>query len=78
MINGGINGHTATMYKTRVIQNTLNPVWNEDGIVAGISSKNDILLLTLFDRDIVSKDDFLGILCKCFLAYYSKLSVYIL
>lgn len=48
------------MYKTKVIANTLNPVWNEEGIVAGFNGSGDSLILTMFDKDIVGADDFMG------------------
>jgi hypothetical protein len=59
-MTGGISGSTVSMYKTKVISSTLNPVWNEEGLVAGFTGAEDTLILTMFDRDLVKSDDFMG------------------
>ena len=57
---GGPTGTTASMFRTKVISNTLNPVWNEEGFIAGLRGSSDVLVLTMFDKDLVGADDFLG------------------
>jgi Ca2+-dependent lipid-binding protein len=54
------NGNTASIYRSKVINSTLHPVWNEDGYVGGVVSPDSVLLLTMFDKDLVGADDFLG------------------
>lgn len=48
------------MYRTKVIPNTLNPAWNEEGILAGFKGVGDNIVLTMFDKDLVGADDFMG------------------
>ena len=45
--------------KTKIINNQLNPVWNEISTFK-ISSKSEILKITIMDRDMVGSDDFEG------------------
>lgn len=59
-MTNGTSGNTVSIYKSKVIQNTLNPVWNEECIVVGFRGNNDALILTMFDKDLVGADDFMG------------------
>lgn len=43
-----------------MISNTLNPVWNEEGLIAGLRGAGDVLIFTMFDKDLVGADDFMG------------------
>ena len=49
-----------SMYRTKVMPNTLNPIWNEEGMIAGLKGSGDVLVLTMFDKDLVGADDFMG------------------
>ncbi|CAN0237508.1 unnamed protein product, partial [Ectocarpus fasciculatus] len=59
-ILASVSGQTTSMYKTKVMTNTLNPVWNEEGMIAGLKGSGDVLVLTMFDKDLVGADDFMG------------------
>ncbi len=65
-MTNGTSGNTVSIYKSKVIQNTLNPVWNEEGIAVGFKGNNDVLVLTMFDKDLVGSDDFMGQVCSKF------------
>jgi len=57
---GGKTSSTPLSFaKSRTIPNTLAPVWNDDFPVTS-TVWNGTLVLTLFDSDMLSKDDFLG------------------
>ncbi|XP_067937868.1 multiple C2 and transmembrane domain-containing protein 1-like [Watersipora subatra] len=48
-----------TVYKTRVISKSLNPIWNEKCSVT-IDDPSQPILLLVYDRDTFTEDDFLG------------------
>lgn len=50
---------TRSLYKSRVVNENLNPVWNETGIVTNIDGFGSIVL-TVADHDIIGSPDFLG------------------
>ncbi len=46
-------------------------MWNEEGPIAGLRGAGDVLIVTLFDKDMVGSDDFLGqVLSKYFKTLY--------
>ncbi|XBW36691.1 hypothetical protein QEN19_002266 [Hanseniaspora menglaensis] len=50
-----------SFFKTKTIKKNLNPVWNETGSVKLKNRVNDYLYLKLYDSDLGSGDDLLGI-----------------
>ena len=46
--------------KTRVVSNSVNPVWNETFEMIVDSADGQMIYLDVFDDDNGSKDDFLG------------------
>jgi hypothetical protein len=59
------NGRTLSVYKSKIIYNTLNPVWNEDCMAVMNNDPSVVsvlcnLVLTVMDKDNFSSDDFLG------------------
>lgn len=63
---------TTSVYTTRVIHKTLNPVWDESGYIVNLKGTSASIVLTLFDKD-PAKSDFLGqvnmhtdILSRCY------------
>ncbi|CAK0825246.1 unnamed protein product [Prorocentrum cordatum] len=50
----------AKALKSQTIQESLNPVWDFTGQVAGVSAKGDALLFEVFDEDAASGSDKLG------------------
>lgn len=58
-------GFTLSQYRSKVIYNTLNPVWNEECLVVVNSKPEAIaalqkLVFTVMDKDNFTSDDFLG------------------
>lgn len=49
----------ASQYKSRIVQSTLHPVWEEDAILPAVQL-DSTLVLSVFDSDLVGKDDLLG------------------
>eukprot|EP00443_Scrippsiella_acuminata_P053132 CAMPEP_0115413128 /NCGR_PEP_ID=MMETSP0271-20121206/21913_1 /TAXON_ID=71861 /ORGANISM="Scrippsiella trochoidea, Strain CCMP3099" /LENGTH=287 /DNA_ID=CAMNT_0002837403 /DNA_START=51 /DNA_END=914 /DNA_ORIENTATION=+ len=54
-----IVGKRGQSFKTKVMQNTLNPIWNHHGELSGFAA-GDTLEFKVFDQDFGKKDDFLG------------------
>ena len=50
---------TISMYRSKTIHNTLNPTWDEACAVTEVGF-DDAIVLTLMDKDTLTKDDFLG------------------
>jgi hypothetical protein len=57
------SGSTVSLYRSKVIYNTLNPVWDEQ-LFAVNASCHESIVLTLMDKDNFSSDDFLGQVCS--------------
>lgn len=55
----GPGGELLSFSKSKVIQNTLNPNWNEETIVTS-AMWNSQIALTVMDSDLVGAHDFLG------------------
>lgn len=53
-------GYPESLQKTRVIDNTRNPKWDQIFRIPLVSLNSDVLAISLWDRDIRTKDDFLG------------------
>ena len=49
----------ASQYKSHVIQSTLAPEWDEDALLPGVQV-DSTLVLSMYDSDLVDKDDLLG------------------
>lgn len=47
-------------WKTKYIRNTKTPEWNEEFHIPITSLLNDILYVSLWDKDDISKDDFIS------------------
>eukprot|EP01111_Echinosteliopsis_oligospora_P014654 TRINITY_DN5561_c0_g1_i1.p1 TRINITY_DN5561_c0_g1~~TRINITY_DN5561_c0_g1_i1.p1 ORF type:complete len:1451 (+),score=491.58 TRINITY_DN5561_c0_g1_i1:45-4355(+) len=47
-------------HKTKVVKNTCEPVWDVEYTIPIISVKSEILEVTVFDHDLIGRDDFLG------------------
>ena len=55
-----IKGLFHKSHKTRVIPKNVNPVWDEDFVLEPSHPDKDILVIRVYDKDTVSKNDFLG------------------
>lgn len=51
---------SAQKWKTKTIHNTAEPVWNEEFRIPVTSSLGDILKISLYDDDHISKDDMIS------------------
>jgi Ca2+-dependent lipid-binding protein len=51
---------TRQIFRTKVIQNTLNPVWNDEFQIGLANPETDIFQITVKDSDDASDDDPLG------------------
>jgi len=54
-----IPGKKNTTYKTKYIEQDLNPVWNEQWEVPGFEL-GDTMKFTVWDKDFITSDDLLG------------------
>lgn len=59
------NDHFKQFFKTKVVTKSLNPVWNHSFVLYP-QFEHTCLLITVWDRDVLSRDDFLGC-CRFFL-----------
>lgn len=50
---------TVCLYKSHVVNRSLDPVWSERCLLPGLSGFDD-LVITVADHDLVSAPDFLG------------------
>ncbi|XP_022258036.1 intersectin-1-like isoform X2 [Limulus polyphemus] len=48
------------VHKTKVVSNSINPKWNSSMQFLVKDLKQDVLCITVFDRDLFSPNDFLG------------------
>lgn len=53
-------GPTLCQYRTKHLNGTLNPVWNETAVAVKITPSTDKIVLTLCDKDTYHEDKFLG------------------
>lgn len=56
-----LNKNKDPFFKTKTIKKNLNPEWNETGRVQVGNRVNDYLTLQLYDKDVASGDDLLGV-----------------
>jgi len=54
-----VRGKPSTKFKTRVIENNLEPIWNHVADITGFV-EGDTLIFRVFDKDWLTKDDPLG------------------
>ena len=59
IVCGMRNDRAVCLNKTRVIDKTLNPAWNQDLVISEIDGSS-LLTLTVLDHDAIGHDDFLG------------------
>merc|ERR1712113_751807 len=54
-----VPGKSGSRFQTDVVWNNQNPVWNYEGEIS-THVPGESLLFSVFDKDIVTRDDFLG------------------
>mmetsp|Transcript_50409 Transcript_50409/g.146279 ORF Transcript_50409/g.146279 Transcript_50409/m.146279 type:complete len:624 (+) Transcript_50409:89-1960(+) len=54
-----IPGKSSSKFKTKVLQDTLDPLWNQEVELKGVAA-GDSLLFSVFDKDTLTADDLLG------------------
>ena len=48
------------LFKTKVIENSLTPVWNETFTIIGVDHKSEHITIRVKDKDMAGADDFVG------------------